>query len=208
MIEEILIYLPKILKWNLIGTGVIWKLDSVCLSQACESQQQLDLSGLSLRPVWATKWIPGDPELYKRDPCLKQTQANKLQKTHGMARKVELQLDRALICWYRSGDFRLYLRNNLRFFVSCVKMWCLNSGVGWTVRSRSSETHRTVWALSPFAAGSEASGPQLLPVRALNEVFIGESLSSRYLEACDLECGVQCLSLSSGVFISFLQPGL
>ncbi|XP_076407914.1 NAD kinase 2, mitochondrial isoform X1 [Peromyscus maniculatus bairdii] len=27
--------------------------------------------------------------------------------------------------------------------------------------------------------GSEASGPQLLPVRALNEVFIGESLSSR-----------------------------
>uniref|UniRef100_A0A8C6N5K1 NAD(+) kinase n=1 Tax=Mus spicilegus TaxID=10103 RepID=A0A8C6N5K1_MUSSI len=34
-------------------------------------------------------------------------------------------------------------------------------------------------ALSLSAAGSEASGPQLLPVRALNEVFIGESLSSR-----------------------------
>lgn len=29
-------------------------------------------------------------------------------------------------------------------------------------------------------SGPEASGPQLLPVRALNEVFIGESLSSRY----------------------------
>lgn len=34
---------------------------------------------------------------------------------------------------------------------------------------------------SSLPAGSEASGPQLLPVRALNEVFIGESLSSRYV---------------------------
>lgn len=74
---------------------------------ACGSQKQLDLSGLNLRPVWATKWIPGDPELYKRDPCLKQTQANKLQKTHGMERKIELQLDRGLIYWCRLGDWAL-----------------------------------------------------------------------------------------------------
>lgn len=158
------------------------------------------ISGLSLRPVWATKWIPGDPELYKRDPCLRQTQANKLQETRGMERKIESQLERGLICWCRLGDFRLHLRNNLRFLWVVLKMWCLNSGVWWTVRSRSSETHRTVWALSPFPAGSETSGPQLLPVRALNEVFIGESLSSRYLEVCDRECGIQCLS-TSGVFI-------
>jgi hypothetical protein len=46
-------------------------------------------------------------------------------------------------------------------------------------------------ALSLSAAGSEASGPQLLPVRALNEVFIGESLSSRYLGANDPERGIQ-----------------
>ena len=46
-------------------------------------------------------------------------------------------------------------------------------------------------ALSFSAAGSEASGPQLLPVRALNEVFIGESLSSRYLGAHDPERGIQ-----------------
>lgn len=47
---------------------------------------------------------------------------------------------------------------------------------------KSSEIQGTILDLSPSTAGSEASGPQLLPVRALNEVFIGESLSSRYLE--------------------------
>ncbi|XP_036135127.1 NAD kinase 2, mitochondrial isoform X3 [Molossus molossus] len=40
-------------------------------------------------------------------------------------------------------------------------------------------THSFPEALQKFYRGSEASGPQLLPVRALNEVFIGESLSSR-----------------------------
>lgn len=43
------------------------------------------------------------------------------------------------------------------------------------------------WIFLSLPSGFEASGPQLLPVRALNEVFIGESLSSRYFSTCDLE---------------------
>lgn len=90
---------------------------------------------------------------------------------------------------------------NLRCF--CVikecdvsKLWSLTN----LLYFKSSEIQGTVLDLSPSTAGSETSGPQLLPVRALNEVFIGESLSSRYLEACDRKCGIQCLSIS-GIFI-------
>lgn len=96
--------------------------------------------------------------------------------------------------------------NSLRCFcvpyIQSKRIQCFsNSGVLGAVYFNSSEIQGTLSLISP--AGSEASGPQLLPVRALNEVFIGESLSSRYLDDCDWECRIQRFSTSFDSFIQF-----
>uniref|UniRef100_A0A2K5RSK5 NAD kinase 2, mitochondrial n=1 Tax=Cebus imitator TaxID=2715852 RepID=A0A2K5RSK5_CEBIM len=83
----------------------------------------------------------------------------------------------ALQKFYR-GEFRWLWRQRIRLYlegtgINPVPVDLHEQQLSLNQHSRALNIERT------HDERSEASGPQLLPVRALNEVFIGESLSSR-----------------------------
>ncbi|XP_071063883.1 NAD kinase 2, mitochondrial isoform X1 [Dasypus novemcinctus] len=83
----------------------------------------------------------------------------------------------ALQKFYR-GEFRWLWRQRIRLYlegtgINPIPVDLHEQQLSLNQHSRAFNIERS------HDEGSEASGPQLLPVRALNEVFIGESLSSR-----------------------------
>lgn len=78
---------------------------------------------------------------------------------------------------FSRGEFRWLWRQRIRLYLE-------GTGINPTPvdlheQQLSLSQHSRAFNVERVDERSEASGPQLLPVRALNEVFIGESLSSR-----------------------------
>ncbi|KAF1424428.1 NAD kinase 2, mitochondrial, partial [Spheniscus magellanicus] len=83
------------------------------------------------------------------------------------------------------GEFRWQWRQRIRLYLE-------GTGINPTPvdlheQQLSQEQHSRAHINERFQdQRSDISGPHLLPVRALNEVFIGESLSSRYFAVCSV----------------------
>ncbi|XP_055457011.1 NAD kinase 2, mitochondrial isoform X2 [Psammomys obesus] len=78
---------------------------------------------------------------------------------------------------FSRGEFRWLWRQRIRLYLE-------GTGINPTPvdlheQQLSLSQHSRAFNIERVDERSEASGPQLLPVRALNEIFIGESLSSR-----------------------------
>nr|XP_021484449.1 NAD kinase 2, mitochondrial [Meriones unguiculatus] len=78
---------------------------------------------------------------------------------------------------FSRGEFRWLWRQRIRLYLEGTGI--NSTPVDLHEQQLSLSQHSRAFNIERVDERSEASGPQLLPVRALNEVFIGESLSSR-----------------------------